>query len=186
MFLITEAGRSGTKYMAQALRLCGLDVYHERMGADGIVSSFYCFDADWYPGHNHPVPRPDFDVILHQTRHPLKAIGSIQTGKSRNWSHQFLPVGPGTPELTRCCHYWLVFNEHAEQQADLTYRIEDLEEAWPEIQRLLGFSADYSRIAGLSKRLHTRPHSDVTWADVREAAPFIYCDIREAAERYGY
>ena len=89
--------------------------------------------------------------------------------------------------MTRCCYNWLVFNEEAERQSALTYRIEALERAWPEIQRLLGFAYSYKRaVAGVSRKTNARKHSAVTWADVREFAPLIYDDIREAAVRYGY
>lgn len=187
MFLITGAGRSGTKYITKVLRRCGLDVKHERMGQGGIVSGFYCFDADQYPGDNHPVPRPDFDIILHQVRHPLKTIASVQTGRSRGWAQKFVPVEPGASALCWACHYWLTFNLEAELQASFTYRIEALGEAWPEIQRLLGFKRSYEfATAGISKRTHSRDHAEVTWSQVRSVAPVAYHSIRSAARRYGY
>jgi len=185
MFLITGCGRSGTKYMATVLRRCGLDVGHEQMGRDGIVSSYYCFKVKRYPGR-HLVPRPAFDVVLHQVRHPLRSIASIQTGHSWRWTCQFLPVGPKAPLLRRACYNWLVFNEEAERQAALTYRIEALEAAWPDLQRLLGFEADYGLIADIPKDINTRRHTAVSWADVRQAAPKVYGRIWAAARRYGY
>jgi hypothetical protein len=185
MFLITGSGRSGTKYMATVLRQCGLDVGHERPGRDGIVSSYYCFEAAWYPGQ-HVAPRPAFDVVLHQVRHPLRSIASITTGHSWKWTCQFLPVGPRAPLLRRACWNWLVFNEEAERQAIFTYRVEDLEEAWGEIERLLGFEADYRSISDVPRDINARRHRAVAWADVRRVAPGIYGRIRTAAKRYGY
>ena len=186
MILITGSGRSGTTYMARALQRCGLDMPHERLGRDGTVSSLYCFDAPWYPGKKHAVPRPEFDVILHQAREPLASIASIQTGRSWDWTCQFLPVGEDAPLLQRACYNWLVFNEEAERQAVLTYRIEALEKVWPTLQRLIGFNAPYSVIADLPRTINSRKHSDVTWGEVKEAAPEIYDAIRGAAGRYGY
>ena len=187
MFLITGCGRSGSTYITRVLQHCGLDVGHHRLGKDGAVCSFYCFKTDKYPVKTHPVPRPHFDVILHQIREPLKTIASIQTGRSWKWTCRLLPVGEDAPLLTRCCYNWLVFNEEAECQAALTYRIEALEEAWPEIQQLLGFTYNYTKaVTGISKKTNARKHGAVTWEDVRTFAPLIYCDIREAARRYGY
>jgi len=187
MFLITGCGRSGSTYMTQVLQRCGLEVGHHKMGRDGTVCGFYCFDTDKYPVKSHPVPRPQFDVILHQVRDPLKTVASLQTGRSWKWTCQFLPIGTDAPLLTKCCYNWLVFNEEAERQAVFTYRIEALKRAWPEIQRLLGFQHSYKdAIAGVSRNANARKHGAVTWADVREAAPLIYRDIREATERYGY
>lgn len=185
MNLITGAGRSGTKYMSTALKMCGMDMPHERLGKDGIVSSFYCFDTSYYPG-KHPVPRPDFDLILHQVREPLASIASIQTGHSWKWTCQFLPVDEGAPLLTKCAYNWLVFNVGAERQARHTYRIEALEDEWPILQEIIGFDAPYSTVADLSRTIHSREHDDVTWRDVKRAAPEIYDSIREAGRRYGY
>lgn len=156
------------------------------MGRDGIVSSFYCFDASWYPGKRHPVPRPQFDLVLHQVRAPLPTIASMQTGRSWRWTCQFLPVGVDAPLLMRCAYNWLIFNEAAEAQAVLTYRIEALEEAWPELQRLLGFTQPYSVVASMPRDIHARPHARVTWGDIMDVAPAAYTGIREAAARYGY
>ena len=187
MFLITGAGRSGSTYIAKVLQRCGLDVGHHKMGRDGTVCGFYCFDVAKYPVKSHPVPRPHFDVILHQVRAPLKSIASLQTGRSWKWTSQFLPLTAKAPLLMKCCYNWLVFNEEAERQAVFTYRIEALEAAWPEIQRLLGFQYGYRQAAAkVSRKANARKHSRVTWADVRDASPFIYCDIRKAAKRYGY
>lgn len=186
MFLITGAGRSGTQYIASVLRRCGLDVGHERMGRDGIVSGFYAVDAAHYPGRNHPAPRPQFDVILHQTRHPLRSIASIQTGRSRGWAQQFVDVERDAPPLRWACYYWLTWTQHAERLALWSYRIEALPSVWVDLQAALCFDAPYVRVAGVPTNLHARPHSNVTWGDVQTAAPEICADIRAAARRYGY
>lgn len=155
------------------------------MGRDGIVTSGFCFDAPCYPG-SHPQHRPQFDVVLHQTRRPLDTIASLQTTHTWRWVCQFLPVREDAPLLKRACYNWLVFNEAAERQAVLTYRIEALAEAWPELQRLLGFGAPYARIADLPHNINARKHGPVTWRQIEHAAPEIYDDIRDAARRYGY
>lgn len=185
MFLITGCGRSGTKYIAIALQRSGLDVGHERMGNDGIVSAFYCLDVNQYPG-KHSVPRPEFNLILHQVREPLETIASLQTGKSWGWICKFQPIDIDAPLLKRCCYHWLMLSEEAERQAVLTYRIESLEDEWPTLQRLIGFEAPYSAIANLPRTVNARKHDDITWSDVKQAAPEIYDDIRAAANRYGY
>ena len=187
MFLITGAGRSGSSYIAKVLKRCGLDVGHHKMGKDGIVCGFYCFDVKRYPVKSHPVPRPKFDVILHQVRDPLKSIASIQTGRSWKWTSQFLPIPGDASVLTKACYNWLVFNLEAERQALWTYRIEDLKDVWRDMQRVLSFDRDYpSATFNVPLNVNTRKHSKVTWVDVKRSAPLIYKDIREAAQRYGY
>ena len=185
MFLITGCGRSGTTYITQALRRCGLDVGHECYGRDGIVSGFYAVNAPHYPGR-HPNPRPVFDVVLQQVRHPLKTIASVTTGRSRAWAQPFVPVEPRASKLRWACYYWLAWNRAAERMAAFTYRIEALEAAWPRLQEALGFDAGYAVTAGIPRALNARPHAPVTWAQVRKAAPEIYAAIRAMATCYGY
>jgi len=185
MFLITGCGRQGTKYIAKALSMCGLDVRHESVGTDGTVSSFYCFESDTYPG-DHIVPRPSFNLVLHQVRNPLDTISSIQTGMSWNWTCKFLPVGAEDELVKRCCYNWLVFNEHAEKQAAMTYQIEKLENVWGELQNLIGFNKPYKNIERLPRNINTRRHTNLNWCDIKRAAPEIYEDIVLASERYGY
>ena len=185
MFLITGAGRSGSTYMTKVLQKCGLDVGHHKMGKDGIVCGFYCMDAKKYPT-GMPSPCPKFDVILHQVREPLKSIASLQTGRSWKWTSQFLPIPKDAPILVKACYNWLIFNEHAEKQALWTYRIENLENVWMDLQRVLVFDTPYDKVANISKKTNTRKHNSVTWEDVKKAVPEIYEKIKNAAERYGY
>ena len=186
MFLITGSGRSGSSYIARVLQECGLDVGHHKIGSDGIACGFYCFDVDRYPVKSHPVPRPKFDVILHQVREPLASIASIQTGKSWKWTNQFLPIANDAPLLIRCCYNWLIFNEEAERQALWTYRVENLKNVWLDLQRVLCFDTPYYEIANISRKTNARKHAAVTWHDIRNAVPEIYDDIRKASARYGY
>ncbi len=185
MFLVTGSGRSGTKYISTVLRVCGLGVGHEHLGVDGIVSGFYCFESDHYPGA-HVSPRPKFDLILHQVRDPLKAIGSITTGRSRKWASQFVDVEKSASSLRWSCYYWLAFNLEAERQALFTYRIEDLEDIWEKLQDALSFDTPYSVVSDVPKNINTRSHRRYKWNDIKEAAPEIYGNIRNAARRYGY
>jgi hypothetical protein len=186
VFLITGAGRSGSTYITRVLKRCGLDVGHHKMGKDGIVCGFYCFDAKRYPTGN-PAPRPKFDVILHQVRDPLKTIASVTTGNSRGWARQFVRVEHSASPLRWACYYWLTWNLEAERQALWTYRIENLKGVWPDLQRVLCFDKDYdSAIFNVPLNVNTRQHDSITWQDAKLAAPEIYGDIREAAKRYGY
>jgi len=186
MFLITGCGRSGTSYMTKVLNNCGLNVGHEALGRDGVVSGRYCYEAEFYPGA-HPAPRPHFDVILHQVRRPLKTIASVMTGRSRLWSQQFVPVELTASTLRFSCYYWLTWNLEAERQALWTYRIEDLEDVWLDLRRVLCFDTSYDlATSGVPKNTNSRQHASVTWQDVKKAAPEIYEDICLTADRYGY
>jgi hypothetical protein len=187
MFLITGSGRSGTKYMATVLRACGLNVGHERLGRDGIVSGFYAFDAPRYPGRRHPAPRPKFDTVLHQVREPLATIGSLTTGRHWRWSRQFTALREkNPPPLRRACYVWLAFNQAAERQAVFTYRIEDLRDYWSALQTALNFTAEYEAVAHISHNINTRAHAAITWDDIARVAPEIVDDIITTSRGYGY
>ena len=71
--LITGCGRSGTSYMSSLMRKTGLDMPHEVMGRDGMVGWQQARDTS------------GFDIVLHQVRHPLRAISSAQTIRIGSW-----------------------------------------------------------------------------------------------------
>lgn len=182
MFLITGCGRSGTLYMAKALRAAGLDVGHEEAGEDGAVSSAWCVDSRHYPYYHEQGPRPEFDIVLHQVRHPLPTIASLTTSQSASWAftEQFVPIPEGDV-VAKAAYFWYHWNTLAERQAEFTYRIENLENRWDEIMSVLRHNAPYSSCAQLLKNVNSRVHGAVNWTDIPLAR-----QIRGMARRYGY
>ncbi len=77
-FLITGTGRNATAYISQVLREAGITTGHET-NYHPFYPKYQHFDgageASWLTAPhiaNHPGP------VLHQTRHPLKVIASLQ------------------------------------------------------------------------------------------------------------
>ncbi len=173
--LIIGCGRSGTMYTVKLLQELGFDIQHEVMGSDGMVSWFATFeDCCCLPKeHLPPVKHSDF-IILHQVRHPVETIASIQTFTERSWQRVCMRVPEISlrdPLLVRCMKYWYHWNSIAEEKAVLTYRVESLD-------RL-----DTQRV---SKRINQREHSELTWADLKSVHSALCESVREVADRYGY
>ena len=155
--LITGCGRSGTRYMVALLERHGLEIKHEEMGRNGIVS--WCMAVDsaatpWGP------PRRDYDFnnIFQQVRSPLKAIPSITKFKDISWQYigQWIPCRPDEPVLLRAAKYWYYWNEHAENIAHWRYRIETFPEVYPEFCERLGLIADTTILESLDTDINTR------------------------------
>jgi hypothetical protein len=165
-FLITGCGRSGSLYIARALRLAGLDVGHECAGKDGAVSGPWLVEDTCYPSY-HSQERPQFDQVLLQTREPLGAIASLTTASrvSWVWNARHVPIHPDDPPLRTASLYWLYWNRKALAKCDYHYRIEELERCWPDLQQRLGFSLPYSAL-NLSTQVNHREHPQYSWADI--------------------
>ena len=130
MLLITGVGRSGTLYTTHVLRAAGYDVGHEHhLGAHGMVSWEWAIEADFYPNW-HVCNQPEFDVILHQVRHPLKTIASCTKAVNKEaWRYIYAntPIDPESPLLQRCAEYWYHWTLYAEKRASWTYQVEMLD-----------------------------------------------------------
>ena len=157
MTLVTGCGRSGTRYATLVLRRLGLDIRHERLGKDGIASWALAVDAEdvpWGPSLRHL----EFDVVLHQTRHPLAVVNSVMTFKERSWRFicAHVPVSLEDPLPLRAAAYWYYWNSEAERRADLTFAIERLGDAMNEICSRLGVSADSAVLDRVPRDVNTR------------------------------
>jgi hypothetical protein len=155
--LITGCGRSGTKYITHLLRRLGLDVRHERMGADGIASWAMAVDADsvaWGVPSRHY----DFDDVFHQVRDPRQVIASATTFKPDSWSFicAHTPISLDDPILLRAAKYWYYWNLEAEKVARWRYRIETFDEVFDEFCSRLQLTPDRTVLAQVDPDVNTR------------------------------
>jgi len=190
MIIVTGCGRSGTYYMALALQALGFDVGHEQWGTAGQVGFHAAVDLRGAKkGKPWRLERDTSDIVLHQVRHPLGTISSFQTAQGYSWDficeHE-KAIDRKAPLVLRCMQYWYYWNIKASTYADLTYRIEEIEEAWPEICTLIGIPADTPRPKETHKGWHKRGHSNLTWADLHEASADLCLNIKTAAVDLGY
>lgn len=147
--LITGCGRSGTGYVSQVFRQCGYEVLHEQIGAFGTSSREMTFESTWVPW-GAPRNNIKFEHVFHQVRHPLDTISSMYATNplsSPSWIYIFQMIPEMTPTdslLTTCVKYWYYWNIHAEEQAELTYRVEAIADVWEDIEWILGITLDKS------------------------------------------
>lgn len=188
--LITGCARSGTHYITQVLNLCGLKLRHERGGEDGMVSWLMAAKSGrtpFGPGGN----KFQFVHIFHQVRDPLKSIASICKEPRESWEYicKHVPeINIFDPLLVRAAKYYYYWNLMAEKKAEWTYRIEDLENVFDKMSKILGITLDKTAVDKVPKNIATRGYTaPLTWADIREVVePELYRKLIKMAIRYGY
>jgi hypothetical protein len=197
--MIIGCGRSGTRFINELFEANGLHIGHEQMGKDGIVSWTLVPDTDkraWMPS----IPKgklwvPSFKElaplnlpIVHQVRHPLEVVSSMQTAKRRDWwfISRFLDIEKRDSPVLKNMKYWYHWNRMAETKASHTYRIEDIENEFDHLCHIAGFPIRSQFNFGVQKNVNARKHVDVTWDDLRDEDKELARSIRELAGRYGY
>lgn len=212
--LIVACARSGTTFMQKAFQKCGFDFGHEYVGADGCVSHWFPVEANSYPafhklkahvGEHETRSDYTFQHVLHQVRHPLGVISSnvhTMTKDHRMWLRDFgLVIPERAPKEFFAMNYWLHWNviceEHARQHGGRTYRIEDIDEEWPSIIKLLDSDAP---LPELDRQMHRKARwakpfidreavkaaPDLTWGDLDRVDSLLASAIRAKAKEYGY
>jgi len=195
--LIVGCGRSGTSYISKLWKNMGLDINHERYGAHGL--------SNWYftPGHQMtkgPFGAErmvfgdyDYKCIFHQVRHPLSAISSVTTlaHQSWNWLSSWVPIEKDDSLLKKSMKYWHHWNILAENMAELTYQVEQIDEVLEELCNRLGKSDlftnnNINKIKKMPSDINSREHDAFSWKDL-QIEDSVLCEwIKEQAKRYGY
>jgi hypothetical protein len=217
--LVTGCGRSGTLYASEVWKSQGLDVRHEnprppngRMGRDGIAS--------WYMTVNDPDPPfgpsaadYEFDLVIHQVRHPLKVIpsvalvifgdpASVRDPLSRQYIERNAPETRLSTEerslphrqqlLLQAARYWYCWNLLSQQKASLTVRVEHLTASLRGLCDLLGIAYRSEAADLISRSTHGRDlytneaHCQIGWEDINRIDPALCQKIKELALAYGY
>jgi len=187
MFLVTGCGRSGTKYTSTVLRSCGLDMPHEKVGKDGSVSSVWAIDlkAEQYYKPHSCGSRSLFSTVLHQIREPLSAIASITTGRidGIRWLQKHIPLYFEGDRIKWAVEYWLYWNQLCEDQAIISYKVENIQTRWAEISEILGINVPFPK--NIPTNINTRSHMRLSWKDLSKY-PILAEQLKERAHRYGY
>ena len=173
--LILATPRSATRYVAHCInRGARLDFGHEQHSrAHGGL------DFQAILGHEG-----SFDLIWHQTRHPLHTIRSMLQSFSPvmlNTIAGELDAQTELPLVERMCAYWLKFQALAAGQASWHYRVEDFDLLWPEILERLGVAPVPIPPMGRHEWPKDK-RKPLTWTDL---GPWEG-PMRRAAKEYGY
>ena len=191
--LIVGCGHSGTMHIAWIFQQLGLDIQHEKIGADG--------SAHW--GYTHITRSlllltPKFGlspdtIILHQVRHPLNVISSVQAMEDETW----LEVGARAayreriwnplddPHPIRGMKYWILWNAFAEELASYRYRVESLPEVFDELLEKIGMSPQPLPVLPPDTNKHNYSYT-YTWDDLYKADDRLCCRVKDLSELYGY
>ena len=213
--MVVGCPRSGTKFMAATMRKIKLDILHEANGADGTSSWMFAARAEKYPffpweaqPRAHVGEKRDefeYDQRWHQVRHPLKTVGSVALvlGSRKNFQWQWIAEQLDDPYITEIENDWLrsmrfVYKWNLlEKETEWRYRLEDLDERWPEMMQRLGMPPcpvpKTNRTMNHAKR---RPkwtkltkeeiERNPTWDELRLLDPLLAKKLKGMAERYGY
>lgn len=211
--LVTGCGRSGTLYASEVWKAQGLDVRHEnpdppngQMGKDGIAS--------WYMAVNDPDPPfgpsaegYEFDLIIHQVRHPLDVIAScaqfvLKDPFSRDYIERNAPQTRPSPEeqalspkdhrVLQAARYWYYWNLLAQKKGDVTIQVESLPVRLESLCQLLEVGYRPGAADSISKTTHGRylytnqAYWVVGWEDVERLDARLCRKIKKLAASYGY
>ena len=178
--LILAYPRSATTYTAKMIQAHGLKFGQETRGdqTDGTISYF-------------KIHYPDkFDVVLHQVRDPLKTISSAVTVLAKRTHNEFNILfnidmaDRDKSKLYQVMQTWLMFNELAEK-AEWRYRIEDIDEVYPELCRRLEIQPKKG-FPPRNRFVNSRPHPMLTWDDLDKEDFALSQRIKEKTRQYGY
>jgi hypothetical protein len=178
------------------------------MGAHGMASWFMAVD-DPEPPSGPSAQSYEFDVVIHQVRHPLRVIASVAQFILRDGRRAPGFIERNLPELNlskteeagldhrqqlilKAARYWYHWNRIAERKADVTVRLEDLEKELPALCALVGvdhisdvFDHVPQNINARCFHIHDKPWT-IDWAEMRTLDSRLNEKIRDLAESYGY
>ncbi len=195
LLLITGCGRSGTAFMSAFLQASGVQVDHEAEGIDGIVS--WPMAVNWYSPWIKMRPKKlVFTHVFHQVRDPLAVISSwfvnLQNLNRDEWKfvRNYVPEIIKTDSLiVHCAKYYYFWNLKVEAMAEWRFRIEDIDNLLPELERRLGIPFSHEILNTIPRNLNTWTSipKKITWSQLKEGLPRdLFQKLQGMAIRYGY
>lgn len=192
MLLITGCGRSGTHYTARLLQEMGLDIPHEAVGKDGAASWKHTAPGVFvYIGKNREsvIDTAGFDRVLHQVRHPLKVIASMQTFSDSSWAYmaKSIELDLAADPVVKGMQAWIGWNQLAGKQARWRFQIEQLKDRFPEFCEHAGLPVrPLPEVPPAAKDSRTDRYDPLYWEDLVAADARLAEAVRALALDYGY
>ena len=190
--LITGCGRSGTHYTSALLQAMDLDIPHEAVGKDGAASWKHIVSGTFvYIGKNRSVTidGDGFDRILHQVRHPLKVIASMQTFSDSTWSYmaKAIELDIRANPLMKGMQAYLGWNRLIEQSANWRFRIEDIQRVFPEFCQQAGIQQQpFPKLPKQVCDSRTQRYRSLRFADLLNENEALAIELEHLAAKYGY
>lgn len=201
-FLVTGSGHSGTRYIAELLRTCGVPTGHEWVYGPGgsrlpwgrLVGdvSLYVVPTLADPQETAWRRKAGVRTIVHVVRDPRLVIASwLRSGvfgdESDPAAHEALhrTIRGFAPEvfteptaLRRAAAFWVRWVDEAEAWADRTFLIEGLDAE--ELLRCVGYPCDAVTVRTARDRIEVDQRNRLfDWDD-------LPCAVRAHAEELGY
>lgn len=176
--MIAGHPRSGTMYMSTFLQALGIDMKHQELGKDGVVSWQHIANNEY---------RVECDNVIHQVRHPLKVIASTAyTFDSSGYPFMFDCVGEPTNKhpLAIAMYTWIKWNELIEQRAKGRFQIENF--GIDDLLDMLGLKIDITDMPQIQKNVNAIPHIPTSWEELEAVDKGLCNEVKEMAARYGY
>lgn len=198
-FAIVGTGRCGTKYISTLICELGLDLPHEHLGYDGMVSAYLAGKENLYSQNGFRTGyNLTFTHVFHQVRHPLRVISSFYFNVSDDnsfWEFvddEIEEFDMTDSHIVKVAKYWYYWNLKAEEMAEWTFRIEDIDQVFDELCLRLYVPVNRELLKNISRETnHWDEVPPITWYKLRrmlyvEGELDLYEKIKKLALRYGY
>ncbi len=185
--LITAHPRSATHYLSYLMSFHGLKMGHEGYGdcEDGTVS------------YRHADRYKKYDIVLHCVRDPLKVISSCQGARASTLMQMAQIIGKEPYWTTRMKYSntwdmirwvmwtWVNFNDYIDTWGVWRFRIEDIDEVYPELCERLNVKP-LNEIPPIPRNYKSHNQSLLTYGDLKNSNIALYRQVREKGREYGY
>lgn len=197
-FIILSTGRSGSGYTAKVLTNAGIPTGHEiSYNLEGNTRTDFMGESSWLalPYVEEGV-YPSGTTLYHQTRHPLKTIGSLINGEMYKYSAYLefqtsaVPMLGSENYLDYSARFVLEWNKRIEKLTKIRWAVESFD--FNTIQMIAfnqGVELDGDKAAlalmGTSKTTNKHPNTvDVQWRDISNVN--VRRALKRQALKYGY
>lgn len=188
--LITGHPRSGTMYIYKILEALNQPVLFEKESPRFTISWKHAQPGVFvnYRGESQQINH-NFDLILHQVRHPLKVIASATTlwNSSMAYIAKFVnlpdPLNHRNQTILNCMYSYYYWNRLIEKNANWRYRIENFSYFYRIWCNYLNIP--YKPLPQIPKT-NTRNHLELSWNNLYKEHKGLACEIKIMAKRYGY
>jgi hypothetical protein len=199
--IITGCCRSGQRRVHASFGQVKLLAGYEQdvQGADITISWMLGVDGDDYMGAHEPYWNRHVDEVWHNVRDPLRCIPSMAArikGSLWVWQSQYTGLHPARPTFPNrrmfASLFWVKWNEEVERRGPVwQYRVEDINEVWPEMWDRLGeplrpMDPRSESYRGQEREKNLPPIEPLTYDEIKAWSPSVCDEVRRMAARYGY
>ena len=191
---IIGCARSDIKHTVELLQFANIRVGFEKLLDDGIGSWFASADDVEIEhrsenGDFKPMALEHFSYVVHQTRHPLAVISSLQRTPMQREQQKFVQKHVrtlGSPDsLLWAMTYWLNWTDLCASKTDLQFRVEVVQWTLPALY-LYTKRSTKGCLQAVQHVVQKTTETIIMWKDLDNENRAIADKIRRRAQFYGY